>query len=88
MRPTCQARTKTWLKTKSVMVGDFPIVGYTASAAAGGLGALALGEWVDGELEYRGKVGTGFDARPWRCCSSGSKPLRPVRTSSRARPRM
>ena len=38
------------------------IAGYTASEAAGGLGALALGEWVDGELAYRGKVGTGFDA--------------------------
>ena len=27
-----------------------------------GSAALALGEWVDGELHYRGKVGTGFDA--------------------------
>ena len=55
-------RSKTWVKCKAKLYGDFVIVGYTASAAAGGLGALALGEWVDGELVYRGKVGTGFDA--------------------------
>lgn len=57
-----QSRSKTWLKIKSVQVGDFPIVGYTASPAAGGLGALALGEWNGGDLQYRGNVGTGFDA--------------------------
>ena len=49
-------------KIKALKVGDFPIVGYTLSPAAGGIGALALGEWVDGELEYRGKCGTGFSA--------------------------
>src|SRR4029077_17701890 len=32
------------------------------SEAAAGIGALALGAWVDGELEYRGKCGTGFVA--------------------------
>ncbi|HET9069478.1 MAG TPA: DNA ligase D [Amaricoccus sp.] len=55
-------RSKTWVKVKAKLYGDFVVVGYTASAAAGGLGALALGEWVDGDLVYRGKVGTGFDA--------------------------
>ena len=43
------------------MTGDFAIAGYTASKAAGGLGALIVAQWVDGELVYRGKVGTGFD---------------------------
>ena len=43
------------------------------SPPTGGLGALALGEWVDGELVYRGKVGTGFDAATLaRRCSRGS----------------
>ena len=60
--PYIQARSKTWVKVKALKVGDFPIVGYTLSPAAGGIGALALGEWVDGELEYRGKCGTGFSA--------------------------
>ncbi|HEX4297464.1 MAG TPA: DNA ligase D, partial [Devosia sp.] len=55
-----QARSKTWVKTKALKAGDFPIVGYTLSPAAGGIGALALGQWVDGELVYRGKCGTGF----------------------------
>ena len=55
-------RTTTWVKVKALATGDFVIAGYTASAAAGGLGALALAEWVGEELHYRGKVGTGFDA--------------------------
>src|SRR4029079_7305490 len=60
--PYIQARSKTWVKVKALKVGDFSSVGYTRSPAARGIGALALGEWVDGELEYRGKCGTGFSA--------------------------
>ncbi|HEV7318678.1 MAG TPA: DNA ligase D [Ensifer sp.] len=55
-------RTQTWTKTKALRSDDFAIAGYTTSQAAEGLAALALGEWVDDELHYRGKVGTGFDA--------------------------
>ena len=50
------------MKVKAKPVGDFVIAGYTVSAAAEGLASLALAEFVDGELEYRGKCGTGFDA--------------------------
>ncbi len=60
--PYQPGRSKTWTKAKAKLTGDFVIAGFTVSAAAGGLAALALGEWVDGELQYRGKVGTGFDA--------------------------
>lgn len=60
--PYVSGRTHSWTKTKAPQRGDFVIAGYTVSKATGGLAALALGEWVDGELEYRGKVGTGFDA--------------------------
>jgi DNA ligase D len=60
--PYQPGRSKSWTKAKARQTGDFVIAGYTASEAAGGLGALALGEWEDGELRYRGKVGTGFDA--------------------------
>jgi DNA ligase D len=60
--PYHPGRTRTWLKVKAHQVGDFLIAGYSPSEAAGGLGALALAEWVDGELVFRGKVGTGFDA--------------------------
>ncbi|MGO4620309.1 DNA ligase D [Ensifer sp. 2YAB10] len=55
-------RTQTWTKTKALQFGDFVIAGYTTSQAAEGLASLALGEWEEGELHYRGKVGTGFDA--------------------------
>lgn len=55
-------RSHSWTKTKALKRDEFVIAGYTTSEAAEGLAALALGEWVDGELQYRGKVGTGFDA--------------------------
>ena len=70
-----ETRSKTWIKAKAPRAGDFAIVGYTASAAAGGLGALALGERVDGELVYRGKVGTGFDTRTMADLLARLKPL-------------
>lgn len=54
------ARSGSWLKVKAPKVMDLPIVGYTLSDAAAGIGALALGEMRDGELAYAGKVGTGF----------------------------
>ncbi len=60
--PYVQARSKSWVKVKALQVGDFPIVGYTLSSAAGGIGAIALGQWVDGELAYSGKCGTGFSS--------------------------
>ncbi|WP_457152559.1 DNA ligase D [Mesorhizobium sp. P5_C1] len=54
-------RTKSWTKTKALQTDDFVIAGYTVSDAAEGLAALGLAEFEDGELHYRGKVGTGFD---------------------------
>ena len=56
-------RSKTWLKTKCVSAGEFVIVGYTESEAAGGLASLLVAEPGDGGLVYVGKVGTGFSAR-------------------------
>ncbi|MBN9310231.1 DNA ligase D [Devosia sp.] len=55
-------RTTTWMKIKALNTGDFVIAGYTVSDRAEGLASLALAEWVGDELQYRGKVGTGFDA--------------------------
>ena len=74
--PYVEARTTTWLKTKALSVGDFPIVGYTVSEAAGGLAALGVGEWEEGELHWRGKVGTGFDTRTLKSLLARLEPLR------------
>ncbi|ULJ72195.1 DNA ligase D [Rhizobium gallicum] len=74
--PYQSGRSKTWTKTKALRADDFVIVGYTTSEAAEGLAALALGEWVDGELEYRGKVGTGFDADMLKQLLARLEPLR------------
>ncbi|MFD2647033.1 DNA ligase D [Devosia albogilva] len=60
--PYIGGRSSSWLKIKAPQEKVYVIGGYTPSAAAGGIGALGMGEWVDGELVYRGKVGTGFDA--------------------------
>ncbi len=71
-----EGRSKTWLKIKALQAGDFVIAGYTTSQAAEGLAALALGEWHDGELHYRGKVGTGFDAPMLKDLIGRLEPLR------------
>jgi bifunctional non-homologous end joining protein LigD len=61
---------------KALQTGDFVIAGYTVSQAAEGLAALALGEWVEGELHYRGKCGTGFDAPMLKYLLERLEPLR------------
>ena len=38
--------------------------------------SLALGEWEDGELQYRGKVGTGFDSAMLHALLERLEPLR------------
>ena len=58
--PYQQARTRSWLKIKCRLSEEFPIVGYSPSEAAGGIGALLLAEAEDGGLRYVGRVGTGF----------------------------
>ncbi len=74
--PYRSGRSKTWTKTKALKAEDFVIVGYTVSEAAEGIASLALGEWADGELEYRGKVGTGFDAQMLKELLARLEPLR------------
>ncbi len=74
--PYRPGRSKTWTKTKALRTGDFVIAGYTTSAAAEGLAALALAEWEGDELAYRGKVGTGFDAQTLADLARRLEPLR------------
>jgi bifunctional non-homologous end joining protein LigD len=60
--PYRRGRSSDWLKIKAETSGDFVIVGYTAPAGTRShLGALQLADYVNGELVYAGRVGTGFD---------------------------
>jgi DNA ligase D len=60
--PYRPGRTRTWLKTKCLSMDTFVIVGFTESAAAGGLGALLVAEAEGTGLRYAGRVGTGYSA--------------------------
>jgi bifunctional non-homologous end joining protein LigD len=55
-------RSADWLKIKAEKTGDFVIVGYTApKGSRSHIGALQLGDFVNGTLVYAGRVGTGFN---------------------------
>jgi bifunctional non-homologous end joining protein LigD len=57
-----KGRSNCWLKIKAESTGDFVIVGYTApQRSRTHFGALQLADYVNGELVYAGRVGTGFD---------------------------
>ena len=60
--PYRPGRTAQWLKIKAEATGDFVIVGFTQPRGSRShLGALQLGDYVNGELVYAGRVGTGFN---------------------------
>lgn len=51
-----------WIKSKCVGRDEFVIGGYRKSDKKGrAFASLLLGEFEDGKLHYRGRVGTGFD---------------------------
>ncbi|MDI6820385.1 MAG: non-homologous end-joining DNA ligase [Candidatus Hodarchaeaceae archaeon] len=56
-------RSRDWLKFKGIKTMDCVIVGYTPGEGwrKGHFGALVLGAYREGKLEFMGKVGTGFD---------------------------
>ncbi len=56
-------RTKSWLKVKCTHRQEFVIIGWLPSSAKGrGFRSLLLATQGKDGFEYRGKVGTGFDA--------------------------
>ena len=73
--PYTTGRTTTWVKTKALTAGDFVIAGFATSQAAEGVAALGLAEWVEGNLKYRGKVGTGFNAQTLTSLLARLEPL-------------
>lgn len=56
-------RSDCWYKVKVRQSSEVIVIGYTKGKGDRGqtFGALHIAEKVDGELHYRGKVGTGFD---------------------------
>lgn len=62
--PYRSGRSKLWLKAKCTQHAKFVVGGYTPPAGArSGFGALLLGTYRDGRLEYAGRLGTGFSSR-------------------------
>jgi bifunctional non-homologous end joining protein LigD len=56
-------RSSAWLKIKAVQTAEFVVGGYTSGQGARqALGALLLGYWQRGKLNYAGHVGSGFNA--------------------------
>lgn len=54
-------RSLAWIKTKCTLRQEFVVLGYVPSDAVGrGLRSLAVGYYKNGELQYGGRVGTGF----------------------------
>ncbi|HEY2824475.1 MAG TPA: DNA ligase D [Gemmatimonadales bacterium] len=57
-------RSESWLKVRAEKTDDFVVVGYSwPKGSRGGFGALHLAQYVDGELTYVGRVGSGFSAK-------------------------
>ena len=56
--PYNSERGEAWIKTKTVMKGKFPVIGFIKDPS--GVAALYLGKREGKELVYMGKVGTGW----------------------------
>ena len=75
--PYRSGRVTSWVKLKSTDRRPFVIVGYVPSTVAkNAIGALVLGEYVDGKLVASGHVGSGFSAAVARELWEKLDPLR------------
>ncbi len=62
--PYLSKRTRDWLKFKCAHRQEFVIGGYTdPQRSRVGFGALLIGYYEKGKLQYAGKVGTGYDTK-------------------------
>jgi bifunctional non-homologous end joining protein LigD len=75
--PYVSRRSDTWLKIKCAQRQEFVIAGYTdPKGSRSGLGALLVAVHdAAGNLQYAGKVGTGFDSRLLDDLARRLKPL-------------
>lgn len=75
--PYESSRSRSWLKVKCIKRQEFVIGGYTKpSGARVGFGALTLGYYEDGKLNYCGRVGTGFTSQSLRQLTRQIRELR------------
>ncbi|SEO76299.1 ATP-dependent DNA ligase LigD phosphoesterase module /ATP-dependent DNA ligase LigD polymerase module [Salinihabitans flavidus] len=69
-------RSKSWIKSKCVRRAEFVIAGWSPSTKRGRpFASLILGSYERGELVYRGRIGTGFDAEDFDTLQSALAPL-------------
>jgi bifunctional non-homologous end joining protein LigD len=60
-------RSSSWLKIRVDKTDDFVVVGYTApKGSRAGFGALHVAQYLDAQLVYTGRVGTGFNTEQIR----------------------
>ena len=75
--PYVTTRSRDWLKFKCEQGQELVIGGFTAPRGSRAeFGALLLGYYRDGRLEYAGKVGTGFDTGTLRTLGARLRELR------------
>ncbi|SJZ98527.1 DNA ligase D [Sediminibacterium ginsengisoli] len=69
-------RTKEWLKIKHLQTHEAVIAGYTSPRGSRQhFGALILGKYNNGKLEYIGHTGTGFNTQSLKDLAALMKPL-------------
>ena len=75
--PYRSGRSGDWIKITCHLTDEFVIGGYLESAAQKrAVGALALGRYARGRLEYVGRVGTGFTRETAASLWKAAQPLR------------
>ncbi|HEX9653254.1 MAG TPA: non-homologous end-joining DNA ligase, partial [bacterium] len=81
-------RSNNWLKIKTRQTMDCLIIGYTKGKGDRGalFGALHIGEHNGDGLEYRGKVGTGYDQAMMKSIFSEIQKLQPTKRMIKQKP--
>ncbi|MEQ8503524.1 MAG: DNA ligase D, partial [Sneathiellaceae bacterium] len=75
-RPYRSGRHRDWLKSKCALREEFVIGGFSPSdKPARPFASLLLGTFEEGELVYRGRVGTGFDGATMAALAEAMRPL-------------
>ena len=69
-------RSASWLKVKATNSADFVVGGYTrGKGSRAPLGALLVGYWDKGKLQYASHVGSGFDGEALQKVAARLQPL-------------